>query len=84
MERLNPNGTKEFLSRKGNVITPKQLNLIKLIEKVFDIRFLGSNSKEAYYFIQKYYKFIKYDRFTKDVYRIYPSGCAVYKGKVYL
>lgn len=48
-------GTENFLYKNAGDITDKQQTIISFICEKLGIKFNGSNSKEAYYFIKEYY-----------------------------
>lgn len=48
-------GSDFFEGRKGGSITDKQKVILEFIYNELNIPFTGNNSKQAYYFIGKYY-----------------------------
>lgn len=55
-------GGTSFNGRKGGLITEKQCNIIDFIYQELKIPFRGTNSKQAYAFINTYYEKAKSHR----------------------
>lgn len=84
IQRLNPEGTKEFsYGKPSKSPTKKQQFLIEVIEFAYSkegVKFTGITTEDAYTFIGKYYPTIEYGKSDSSIYKILNNGERIFIG----